>query len=1133
MKTFALTPLVIATLLNAAAAKDATSDTVWMPENAIMGAEKAAVELSVKQEDVPTMGRVPTLTLQGDNEDYEFFTIEWGRIQVIPRAKYRAIYYVMAEVEQPTDGLYLMIREHATPEGSPLNREYYKLPVSNRSISQGDIGNWVKKEFVFTTGDEAGFLAAALVIQPFKGRIVISPIQLLPADTDASSSNSKKNSEEVASLDELRETAARRKSLVQPPLIFSRAQVKYGLGLNYYHTWLDRPLMNFRSYRNSDQANFTEMEKEAMRYGLDGLAFFPETKGRMAVFDMAERANIEGFQLLPELIIYNDSMEGAVNAVKRAIQSPKSVRINGKVLMSGYSSEIFTPDQWKNILAELRERAGPFLFVPSLATATQKIRIDYRSGRPITQQAIEKAQAFLRSYLDVCDGIYFNYPPALRNPDGSFDGEFYRNICIPIFQSVLAEPQYKDKLLGLSAYRAHFNPDNGNARGFKEDLTRTLRSTLSIAMEARPDFIILPEWDEFNENTVFMPTIFGGTTTQRIVRYYTSRMRGEALKPAEGDDVSRPNLILSSRKTVVLGETLEYELLHVPDSTDEGTYSVRLSLTDETGALVKQFDPVTFKKSELTEHRLTVPTEDFPNVLALFPQIEIEGYGAEPILLKEGFHHTQIRATWNWDYLTVRQPIRDIPTSLNATLAASDPQIEDGSFLLSASVETDGEEIALAEVMGDDDAVYAYDTADEYSRANENKDIIRIDLRSSSSTEATTKFQIRGSSVKWLTNLAILHQNTGQEEIKEGNLEYNGLVSANHKRWIYMILDKEARANAMLSITVDGEEYVIPIAEIYNQKMLVHTFPSGVLVSLSPYRKQIDIPAPLNQKKFSFKVRVWPEVVTEQYHLQLTTTKGKVFRSKVTFVPWADNSEMTSLRIFSNMRQQGMDLSVRENRIPDISYEFAPQRGNVLLTKAGRPFYAALGGLTGTITGRGTDQIKYWMSDDKRGPLAPRWVEEASEPTLEFNGEDEFLLMPFETIPHRSSFVISMDFKTRGNADQTLLAGNFSRNPSVSLAIRNGLLKAAFHAEDPTHRTIEIRHVFDVDLPVTSDTWNSLEVRYNFNQITFRLNGEERSFPCNGPGRNAGLSLIGPNAKAPGFNGWIRKLRIQHNSGSQ
>lgn len=895
--------------------------------------------------------------------------------------------------------------------------------------------------------------------------------------------------------------------------------------MNYYHTWLDRPLMNSRAYRDLEQASFTEMEKEAMHYGLDGLAFFPETKDRMEVFDMAERAGIEGFQLLPELIIYN-TMDNAAAAVERAIKSPKSARINGKVLMSGYNSGAFSPDEWKAMLAELRERAGPFLFVPSLASATQKIRADYLEGRPITQQAIEEAQAYLRSYLDVCDGIYFNYPPALQNPDGTFDGEFYRDICIPIFQSVLAEPQYKDKLLGLSAYRAHFNPDVGRPRGFMEDLTRTLRSTLSIAIEARPDFIILPEWDEFNENTVFMPTAFGGTTTGRIIRYYTSRMRNTPLKPADGDDVSRPNLILSSRKTVILGETLEYELLHVPDAAEEGNYTARLSLMDEKGAVAKQFDPVTFKKSELTEHRLSVPTEEFPDALALVPQIEIEGYGDEPIIIKDGLHHTQIRATWNWDYLTVRQPIRDIPASVTATLAASEPRPEDGSFLLSASASMD-EDIALAEILGDDDVVYAYDKGDEYSRANEEKDTVLIDIRSSASSEITAKFQVRGTPVKWHTNLAILHQDSGVEKIQGENIEYRGLVSPFHKRWIYMALDREARADSTLSIQINGENHVFPIAEIFKEQMLVHTFSNGVQVTLSPYRKQIDLPAPLDQKSLSFKVRVWPEVVTEQYHLQLTTASGKVYRSPIVLVPWADEGGSAKLRIYSATRKQGMDLSVRKNRIPDISYEFAPQRGSVLLTKAGRAFYAALGGLTGTKTGRGTDQMKFWIKEDNSVPLTPRWTGEPSEPALDFNGKGDFLLMPSETIPHRSSFVISMEFKMRGDADQTLLAGNLEYTPALSLSVRKGLLQAVFLAEDRE------RHAFDVNIPVPRDVWNTLEVRYNFHQMTFRLNGEERSFPCEKPGNNPGLSLIGPEAKMPAFDGWIRKLEIRHNGISQ
>ena len=72
-------------------------------------------------------------------------------------------------------------------------------------------------------------------------------------------------------------------------------------------------------------------------------------------------------------------------------------------------------------------------------------------------------------------------------------------------------------------------------------------------MAARPDVILLPEWDEFNENTCFRPTVYGGTTTQRIMRYYEPDQRVDPT-PVPGDDTSIPNLILSARKCVTLGE---------------------------------------------------------------------------------------------------------------------------------------------------------------------------------------------------------------------------------------------------------------------------------------------------------------------------------------------------------------------------------------------------------------------------------------------------------------------------------------------------------------------------------------------------------------------------------------------------
>lgn len=197
MKVFHSLICAFAALLCAAISSGATdvqSDASWNPENAYAGSPKTSINISVEKDDVPDMGMVPTLILQSDQTDYEVALIELGRIPAVPGQKYRAVYYVMAQVEEPTDGLYLMIREYGSSQGgNPLNKEYHTLSSSVRSIPGKDIGRWVKKEFDFTPGEGAEFLSGALAVRLFKGRIIISPVQLLPGeDTDAPSADSKK-----------------------------------------------------------------------------------------------------------------------------------------------------------------------------------------------------------------------------------------------------------------------------------------------------------------------------------------------------------------------------------------------------------------------------------------------------------------------------------------------------------------------------------------------------------------------------------------------------------------------------------------------------------------------------------------------------------------------------------------------------------------------------------------------------------------------------------------------------------------------------------------------------------------------------------------------------------------------------
>lgn len=187
-------PMALLCMTASLLAGDAQPDDSWNPENARVGARGTSFNMSVEKENIPDLGEVSTLVLQSDQVDGGDTIIELGRIPADSGRNYRAVYYVKAEVDEPADGLYLMIRDHAALEGgAPLNKEYHKLPSARRSIPGRDMGSWVKKEFVFISGEGTEFLGGALVVSPFKGRIAISPVQLLVDDgTDAPEAGSKR-----------------------------------------------------------------------------------------------------------------------------------------------------------------------------------------------------------------------------------------------------------------------------------------------------------------------------------------------------------------------------------------------------------------------------------------------------------------------------------------------------------------------------------------------------------------------------------------------------------------------------------------------------------------------------------------------------------------------------------------------------------------------------------------------------------------------------------------------------------------------------------------------------------------------------------------------------------------------------
>ncbi|HPO71641.1 MAG TPA: hypothetical protein PLJ31_02675 [Armatimonadota bacterium] len=1054
--------------------------------------------------------------------------VDLGWMSVEPNRAYRARCSFRAPGLDAPASARLMIREHEAKGVRPIT-PYHVTPVARRPVTPGTPEAMFTRELTFTTGPKTRTLSGALVIAELKGEILLTSFELVDAARQEEAARQQAQAEYEKLMAEIRAKADARVPLLPRPLVFSRSQMKYGLELNYYHAWNDRPLLVNRAYRVPRKyvtplPGYKRTLQEVAKYDLDGLAFFPETKDRMGMFELHQEAGVPGVGLLPEFVPKPGDNDIATKAeiIERALKSPSTPRIGGKVLITSYAAGSLTPEQWGKTLAALRQRVGDtFLFLPAL-THGAELRRYFMAGLPIPRAEIEEVQRQLRAYLDVCDGIYFNYPAAFRNIDRTFDEAFYRDIFIPVFKSVLSEPAYRGKYLGLSAYKSHMSPDRGNS--LHEDGTRTLRRSFEAAMAARPDVILLPEWDEFNENTCFRPTVYGGTTTQRIVRYYMSRIKGIDPTPVPGDDTSIPNLILSARKCVTLGEEAFFELLHVPDAPQVKPYTAQLTLLDERGAVVRAFEPVRFDGATLQEHRFHVATEMIPDVRALVPVLVVRGYQGRDFTFDQGFHPMQIRATWNWDYLAVRQPLRDLPHGAKAELAWEQPASGTGPLLLRGVVSSP-EELALVEVLADDDEVYAVDPGDEFWRNNPERECFLIEYRSVKSVPLQGSIAVKNASVRWLTRGSILHQPAQEAEIQTDRLKLKDNASE-HQRWIYLSVPRQEVNAAEVVFDLDQARFSVPLRQVLVRRMIARAFENGLQFTLFPYRRQIDMPVHLGRKEVSFTARVWPEIPTEQYHLRLTTVSGKVFRSRPLLLPGAGAQPKRPLRVYSQREKRPLEVQVSSDRVPVLDYEFSPERGAVLLTPAGRPFWASLGGFTSTTTGRGAlNGLFTGIYPAQATRTAPEWVEGEGGSYLRFDGTGTYLELPREALPRRGAFTLELEVRPATDRDQCLLTTRtVGHQNGLGLSIVGGKLHATFRAEDWS--TVSC----PTELSVPAGAWSTIRVRHDFEKLTIAVNGRDESFPVTMPAYNIGFTLIGEGWKGSWFAGDLRRLRVAHHA---
>jgi hypothetical protein len=929
-----------------------------------------------------------------------------------------------------------------------------------------------------------------------------------------------------------------RPRITKKTYLFSRSQLKYGLQkTDYLSRWIDQPLfvdpaLDDGKSTSISYPSFVKMQQVALETGLDGFAFFPETSGRYLAYDFAKRSNLPGFSLLNELTP-SDGPTSKDDVVKMALACPQSLRINGKLVFTSYGADSKPAEYWQKIMADFRAQYGDqFIFIPSVDRWNGQSMNDWRDkyhANTITAQDIFEIKNYLRHWARATDGLYFASAASFQNDDHTLDVDFYKNFVIRIMKSVLAESEFKQKYFGLSAVVGHENTTRVGVT-LSSNATKSLRESMDAAVAANPDIINIPEWDEQNENTSLRPTVYNGTSSMRIMRYYAAKLNDEKLRPVLGDNQVIPNLIISYRKTLVVGSKLEIELLNVPDSSKSTSYTARLSLENSDGKTVYTSPVESFNGVEMQDHTITIPSETLAQYPVLIPKLEIHSADSESTF-STGLHYIDLRSTWSWDYKWIKEPLRDLMlgTKVLFQVKGKNP---DGTLTANVNVQT-SEPLARVQLLDNDDVIYEYSKDDPW---REDANHVVLSFVWQSMETRGDKHQLKGritlqnATAHWS---AFGGYSMPKHDVSDAaTISLDGQLAYSWPQRIFLSIPRAQADKAVLDIQMPGIfEGKIPVQMILDKSIYGIAGARSFNFVISRYVRQDEMQPLLKTHSAQFSVPVLPDLPNSVLHVQAIGVSGHQYRSGP-IVLGTNLSEPETITTFSDTQNVPVQSQVAKVRVPDIKYEFNPQHGSVLVTDAGRPFWGMLGGFStlattrgGGESGDGTPFVRFERDYPKDATQsAPTWIKlDDGNFALQFDGKGTYIALPQGVIPQRSAYTISMDIKPdSATGKQLIIANRNYYTGSISIFTEDGKLKASYAGPNSANPTL------DSGLTLPVGQWSHLVIRYDQANITFEVDGKiSRKLSAKGPGLYNTATVVGGFGE-DWFKGEIKSLEIQH-----
>ena len=949
--------------------------------------------------------------------------------------------------------------------------------------------------------------------------------------------------------------ATSRRRLAPRTLVFAETITHYGVFQNYLHYWIDRPLFWDRSMRHAPGKfcfdtfdSFRITRREARKYGLDGLGVFGNYGSRLRSFNnfcsWNERAGQDGFMICP-MALFSESGINYVpdpkdfsSLILAAQASGCCPKIDGRHLIASYNARMLKPEARRKLNEGIRAAVGNdrYLLMGDLENrGLQRLQKAFRENGCLSEQEMKDCVALVREALDVSDGLHLRFGEYVRPADGPYtsyiDTSFMDKCLKPVLLDLYARPEYSGKILGMYIIQGYINHLSGMNHG--EFGTATLRRMMDSALALDPDYLMLFEWNEQNENTMFQPTVYNGQSIGRIIRWYMDRLRGGKPAPYEGDDPSVPNIVLSHRVVCKPGEKIEFEILGIPSGEKTAYHDVQLSLLSADGTSLAGFPQTRLSTTALDAVVFDIPAESLPVGTSVMPRLTVDG------VTYEGFHPLRVDATICRNFKCVRQSLRDLPKMSRREFSVERTAPGEYSFTVDVAA---GEPLSSLEVVCDEDEIAAFDPSGEYDRAK--YDILYMSITTAPRKGGRGPIEIRfkgapGATIRqdWKANIdpgAVVPVKGQPDTYRIRTYWWAAEVG------YFLSLPKDMDASAEMEITADaslgGGKVSIPLRTVLSAGAYgaVLSPERGFRVDVERFDALCDLPPPLGVNDIAWKGKVRTGAACPNFHLRAVTKAGHVWRSRVV-VPSRPSGATERRNVFSETTKGVKPVEVPMSLVPDIDYEFTPETGAMLMPRCGDTRFAAtLGGGTVYSGAFGNERVYKDMPADRDS--MPAWVRDGEAWTLRFDGTNDYVHLPIEFFP-LGQFDLRMTFRPEGcDVNRTLFRHAGLWRGSLQLFLVKKRLYAMWAARelgDPKNSTGR----FDTGLDVVEGEWNDLEVTYDFRKLTFRLGGREKSFPYDRrayvfrPSVFGGHNVtadIAPRGPLHFFKGGLRKLKIRH-----